>query len=75
MKYYINPKSLTFWVGMFPIVVGIFIGSEPLHGLTDYVESLKNMVILSPAMLIQSGLGWIGVRAAIEGNRNALHDS
>ena len=42
---YINPKSLTFWVGIISIAVGAITNNQEM---------------------ISIGLGWIGIRAAVQ---------
>lgn len=64
-KYY-KPKSLT-WLASFAMVAaGVLIASEPLHGLTDLVQTLNGMTGgTPPAMLINAGLVGIGLRGAV----------
>ena len=65
MQEYFNYKSLTWWVGASFVLMGVFIASEPLHNLETISKVLQKMTILTPALMIQTGLGWIGIRAAI----------
>ena len=65
MKYII-PTSLTWWVSLIPLIVGIAIASAPLHGLHDLAAVLDNMTgNVGAYVLINSGLAGIGLRAAI----------
>lgn len=63
---YIQPRSVTFWAGMVPLLSGLFIATEPVHGLTAYVTAVQAMYDgATPAVLINTGLGIIGVRRAL----------
>ena len=65
MKYF-KPKSLTFWAACVPLICGIFIGAEPVHGLTAAAEAVSNMYDgATPGTLINIGLAGIGIRAAV----------
>ena len=65
MKY-LKVKSLTWWVSVAPIIAGLIIASEPLHGASSIVQTINSATgDISPAVLINSGLIGIGLRGAI----------
>jgi len=65
MKY-LKPKSLTWWSAFASLAAGVFIASEPLHGLSDFVVVINNMTMgMSAPVLINAGLFGIGLRAAV----------
>ena len=63
---YLRPASLTWWASVTPLVCGAFMASEPLHGLSDAVQSLRNATGLTAPVLINMGLAGIGLRGAIK---------
>lgn len=66
MKY-IKPESLTWWAAMYPLAMGLFIATEPLHGLTSYVEAVGNITgNVGAYALINAGVAGIGLRGAIK---------
>ena len=64
MKY-IKPKSLTWWASVSPLLCGVFMASEPLHGQSAIVEALRNATGLTAPVLINMGLAGIGIRGAL----------
>jgi len=66
MNKYIKPSSLTWWASLSPLVCGVFMASEPLHGLTGVADSLYNATGATAPVLINAGLVGIGVRGAME---------
>ena len=65
MKYW-KPRSLTFWASCAPIFAGVFLATEPLHGLSSISAVIDQMSgQMTPAMLINVGLAGIGLRAAV----------
>jgi hypothetical protein len=65
MKY-IKPKSLTWWSAVVPLICGLVVASEPIHGLASIVASIDNVTGgVSPAVMINGGLAAIGLRAAL----------
>jgi hypothetical protein len=65
MKYF-KPKSLTWWASACPLVSGLIVASEPLHGLSAIVQTIDNATGgVSPMVLINAGLAGIGLRGAI----------
>ena len=65
MKYF-KPRSVTWWASMLPIAAGVFIASEPLHGLTDWAMVVSSLFDdVSPAVLINMGLAGVGIRGAL----------
>ncbi len=66
VKKYIKPNSLTWWAAIMPLVAGIILATEPLHGWLEMAQALRNITgDVSPAVLINVGLGGIGLRGAI----------
>ena len=66
MRKYFKPNSLTWWASVAPVVAGVFIATEPMHGMTDAVHSLNNATgRLTAPVLINMGLVGIGVRGAL----------
>jgi len=62
LKYF-KPKSLTWWSSFVPVAVGVFIASEPLHGLSAHVQVINDITGgISAAVLINGGLIGIGLR-------------
>lgn len=64
MKY-IKPKSLTWWASVAPLFAGVFMATEPMHGLSDVVASLRTGTGLNAPVLINMGLAGIGLRGAL----------
>lgn len=65
MSKYIKPKSLTWWMSVTPLFVGLFAASTPLHGYSAISQSMLNAFGLDAAALINAGLVGIGLRGAI----------
>ena len=66
MQKYIKPTSLTWWSAVVPLLCGLFMAFEPVHGLTDLAEAIKNATGMSAPVLINIGLAGIGLRGAIK---------
>jgi hypothetical protein len=65
MKYW-KPRSVTWWGGVVPLVAGLILATEPLHGWLDLVATINNMTGFIPAaILINSGAVAIGLRGAV----------
>ena len=65
MKYW-KPRSVTWWAGLVPLVAGLIIATEPLHGWLDLVATINNMTGRVPAaVLINAGAVAIGMRGAV----------
>lgn len=65
MKYW-KPTSVTWWASVTPLCAGLFLATEPLHGLAAAAQSIEAMVGgTSPALLINAGLAGIGIRGAM----------
>jgi len=61
-KYW-KPTSVSWWASFVPLVIGIIIASEPVHGWAEVVEALNRMCGNIPAyVLINGGLAGIGFR-------------
>lgn len=66
-RRYIKPRSLTWWASAAPLVIGMIIATEPLHGLAALAATLRNITgDTPPAMLINAGLAGIGLRGALQ---------
>lgn len=66
MTKYFKPSSLTWWASLVPLVAGVVVGSEPVHGLGSVVATINNMTgDMSAAVLINLGLAGIGLRGAL----------
>jgi hypothetical protein len=65
MNKYIKPNSLTWWASVSPLICGVFMASEPLHGMTGVVDSLSNATGSTAPFLINAGLAGIGIRGAM----------
>ena len=66
MIKYFKPKSLTWWGAIVPLVAGLVVASEPIHGLAAVVQAIDNATgHVSPAILINAGLVGIGFRGAM----------
>ena len=66
MQKYIRPTSLTWWSAVVPLLCGLFMAFEPVHGLTDLAAVIKNATGMSAPVLINIGLAGIGLRGAIK---------
>ncbi|MBB95567.1 MAG: hypothetical protein CML68_13380 [Rhodobacteraceae bacterium] len=66
MKKYIKPKSLTWWSALVPLVMGVVLATEPLHGWAGAVTVIQNLTGgATAAVLINAGLAGIGLRGAM----------
>ena len=63
---YFKPASVTWWtLGIIPLLSGVFIAFEPLHGLVGLSASIQAAAGMSAPALITIGLGGIGLRGAM----------
>ena len=66
MSKYFKPASVTWWASVVPLVAGLVVGTEPLHGLSTLVTTIDNLSGgMAPAVLINLGLAGIGLRGAL----------
>lgn len=65
MNRYFKPRSLTWWASVTPLVCGLVIAFEPVHGWQELSEALRNSTGLSAPVLINMGLAGIGLRGAV----------
>lgn len=65
LNKYIKPKSLTWWSSLVPLIAGIFIAAEPLHGFSQAVQAVQNATGMTAPLLINLGLAGIGLRGAV----------
>jgi hypothetical protein len=66
MKYF-KPKSLTWWSSFVPLIAGVLVASEALHGwsaVTSTIDAVTGGI--SPSLMINAGLIGIGVRGAMK---------
>jgi len=66
MNKYFKPDSLTWWASLVPLVCGIIVATEPIHGMTGLAMSITNGSGMTAPALITAGLGGIGLRGAIK---------
>ncbi len=60
---YVKPKSVTWWSGFIPMIAGIFVAAEPIHGLQSIVASIDAMTGgITPSGMIIYGMTAIGLR-------------
>lgn len=64
MKY-VKFKSLTWWSAFAPLITGVFIAADPVHGLSEWTAFASNAAGMSAPALITLGLGGIGLRGAV----------
>lgn len=65
-RKYIKINSLTWWAAVAPLVAGIIVATEPLHHTTGLVATINNLTgHAAPALLINAGMGAIGLRGAL----------
>lgn len=65
MKYF-KPKSVTWWAALAPLIGGLIVATGPLHGYAHLVDTINNLSgDMSAAVLINIGLGGIGLRGAL----------
>jgi hypothetical protein len=65
MIKYFKPRSLTWWSSVTPLVIGIVIATEPLHGSAALADSMRNATGMTAPALINMGLAGVGLRAAV----------
>lgn len=74
MKYF-KPKSMTWWSGIGAIATGVYSMFQPSNTVVGELAHLMALLTggadAAPAVLIFSGLGLIGLRAAPGVNGNA----
>ena len=66
MQKYFKPKSLTWWASVVPLILGLFMAFEPLHGWSDLVQAARNATGATAPVLINAGLAGIGLRGAVK---------
>ena len=65
-RKYFQPKSLTWWASVAPLVAGVVVATEALHGASSLVSSVNAATGGVPAAaLINAGLVGIGLRGAV----------
>lgn len=69
MNKYFKPKSLTWWVSVAPLFIGLFMAFEPVHGYEEWVTSLETASGFKAPALINFGLAGIGLRGAVGDSR------
>lgn len=65
MRKYIKLNSLTWWSAVVPLLAGLFVAFEPVHGLSELATAIKNASGMSAPVLINIGLAGVGLRGAI----------
>ncbi len=66
MHKYIKLNSLTWWASVTPLLAGLFVATEPLHGFAAIASSITTGTGMTAPMLINLGLVGIGMRGAID---------
>ncbi len=66
MIKYFKPHSLTWWASAAPLFMGLFMATEPLHGMASAAASIQNATGMTAPVLINAGLMGIGIRGAIK---------
>lgn len=63
MHKYFKPRSITWWSGFVPLLCGIFVAFEPVHGWTTLAQAVSATYgDVNPAVPINAGLAIIGFR-------------
>jgi len=63
---YVKLTSLSWWSSVVPLLAGLILATEPLHGWVEIGQTLRNFSgDVPPAMLINGGLLGIGIRGAL----------
>ena len=65
MKYF-KPFSLTWWASVAPLLAGLFMATEAIHGQSALVASIYAATGMSAPVLINLGLAGIGLRGAVK---------
>lgn len=65
MNKYFKPRSLTWWASVTPLLCGLVVASEPIHGAAAFAASITAATGLEAPALINLGLAGIGLRGAI----------
>ena len=67
MEKYFKPRSLTFWASATPLILGVFLAFESVHGITSLADVVREATGGASAyVLINIGLAGIGLRGAIK---------
>lgn len=63
---YFKPFSLTWWSALCPLLIGVFLATEDLHGWTAMVNTVNALAgDPIPFNWINAGLAGIGLRGAV----------
>lgn len=63
---YVKPTSLSWWASFVPLVAGLVLAAEPLHGWIGITETIDRASGgMTAAMLINVGALGIGLRGAL----------
>jgi len=64
---YFKPRSVTWWASVTPLIAGLFMAFEPVHGLSGMVDVVRNASGgATAAVLINAGIAGIGLRGALK---------
>lgn len=64
---YFKPRSVTWWASIAPLLGGLFLAFEPVHGLSSMADVIRNMAGgASAAVMINAGIAGIGLRGALK---------
>ena len=63
---YFKPQSVTWWASIVPLILGLFLATADLHGLTALVAVVQEVTGgMGAYALINAGLAGIGLRGAV----------
>jgi hypothetical protein len=65
MRKYFKPRSLTWWASIAPLAAGLFLATEPIHGLAGMADSIRAGTGMNAPVLINMGLAGVGLRGAL----------
>jgi len=65
MQKYVKPNSVTWWASMVPLVCGLVLATEHMHGLSAISEAIRNGTGMTAPALINVGIAGIGLRGAL----------
>lgn len=66
MQRYVKPASLTWWASVVPLICGVILATEHMHGQAALVEAIRNATGMTAPALINLGIAGIGLRGAMD---------
>jgi len=64
-RKYFKPGSLTWWASVAPLIAGLFLATDGLHGAVGIADAIRTGTGMSAPVLINMGLAGIGLRGAM----------